>query len=84
MLTRNICIIIYNYLKASFDTLCDAPSDLGGDVTAKGTFLMRRLVSMAAFGYGFYYLWTNTDQTTELLGIGAMGFALLLEFMAPD
>ena len=39
---------------------------------------MRRLLSMAAFGYGFYYLWTNTDQTTELLGIGAMGFALLL------
>jgi len=45
---------------------------------------MRRLLSMAAFGYGFYYLWTNTDQTTELLGLGAMGFALLLEFMAAD
>ena len=45
---------------------------------------MRRLLSMAAFGYGFYYLWNNTDQTTELLGIGAMGFALLLEFIGAD
>ena len=42
---------------------------------------MRRLLSIAAFGFGFYYLWNNTDQTTELLGIGAMGFALLLEFI---
>ena len=45
---------------------------------------MRRLMSMAAFGYGFYYLWTTTDQTTELLGLGAMGFALLLEFIGAD
>jgi hypothetical protein len=39
---------------------------------------------MAAFGYGFYYLWNNNDQTTELLGLGAMGFALLLEFIGAD
>ena len=45
---------------------------------------MRRLMSMAAFGFGFYYLWTNTDQTTEMLGMGAMGFALLLEFIGAD
>jgi hypothetical protein len=45
---------------------------------------MRRLLSMAAFGYGFYYLWNNTDQTTELLGLGAMGFALLLEFIGAE
>ena len=83
MLTGNICIIIPIYFKTSFDTLCDASSDLGGDV-AERTFLMRRLLSIAAFGYGFYYLWYNTDQTTELLGLGAMGFALLLEFIGAD
>ena len=45
---------------------------------------MRRLVSLAAFGFGFYYMWYNNDSTTEMLGIGAMGFALLLEFIGAD
>lgn len=84
MLIGNIRIIISSYLKASFDTFCDVSGDLIGDRSGKRKFLMRRLLSLAAFGYGFYYLWYNTDQTTELLGIGAMGFALLLEFMAAD
>ena len=45
---------------------------------------MQRLISFAAFGFGFYYLWNNTDPTVELLGAGAMGFALLLEFISAD
>ena len=45
---------------------------------------MRRLVSLAAFGFGFYYMWYNNDSATEMLGIGAMGFALLLEFIGAD
>jgi len=45
---------------------------------------MRRLFSLAAFGVGFYYLWNNTDTTTELVAAGAMGFALLLEFVGAD
>jgi hypothetical protein len=45
---------------------------------------MRRLLSLGAFGFGFYYLWYNTDTTTELLGLGAMGVALLLEFIGAD
>jgi hypothetical protein len=45
---------------------------------------MRRVLSLAAFGFGFYYLWHNTDPTTEMLGIGAMSFALLLEFIGAD
>jgi hypothetical protein len=45
---------------------------------------MRRLISMTAFGFGFYYLWYNTDFTVELMSLGAMGFAVLLEFVAPD
>jgi hypothetical protein len=45
---------------------------------------MRRLLSIAAFGVGFYYLWNNNDQTTELVALGAMGFALLLEFAGAD
>jgi hypothetical protein len=45
---------------------------------------MRRLFSLAAFGFGFYYLWYNTDLTVELLAVGAMGFALLLEFAGAD
>jgi hypothetical protein len=39
---------------------------------------------MAAFGFGFYYLWTNTDTTIDLIAVGAMGIAILLEFAAPD
>jgi hypothetical protein len=45
---------------------------------------MRRLISMTAFGFGFYYLWYNTDPTIDLISIGAMGVAILLEFAAPD
>ena len=45
---------------------------------------MRRLLSMAAFGFGVYYLWTNTDPTIEMVALGAMGIAILLEFSAPD
>jgi len=41
---------------------------------------MRRLLSMTAFGFGFYYLWYNTDVTVELMALGAMGIAILLEF----
>jgi hypothetical protein len=39
---------------------------------------------MAAFGFGFYYLWNNTDPTTEMVAAGAMGVALLLEFIGAD
>lgn len=45
---------------------------------------MRRLFSMAALGFGFYYLWNNTDMTTEIVALGAMGVAVVLEFIAPD
>ena len=45
---------------------------------------MRRLISMTAFGFGFYYLWYATDVTIELMSMGAIGFAILLEFVAPD
>lgn len=45
---------------------------------------MRRLFSLAAFGFGFYYLWNNDDLTVELVALGAMGIALLLEFAAAD
>jgi len=45
---------------------------------------MRRLFSLAAFGFGFYYLWSNNDPTVELVGMGAMGVALLLEFIGDD
>jgi hypothetical protein len=52
--------------------------------TARGGISMRRLFSFAAFGFGFYYLWNNTDPTIELVAAGAMGFALLLEFIGAD
>jgi hypothetical protein len=45
---------------------------------------MRRLFSLAAFGFGFYYLWNNTDLATEMVAVGAMGFALVLEFIGAD
>ncbi len=45
---------------------------------------MRRVISLAAFGFGFYYLWNNNDPTTDLVALGAMGIAVLLEFAAPD
>lgn len=55
----------------------------GGDALEKD-ISMRRIFSLAAFGFGFYYLWYNTDPTTEFLAVGAMGFALLLEFIGAD
>jgi hypothetical protein len=45
---------------------------------------MRRIFSLAAFGFGFYYLWNNNDFTIECLAVGAMGLALLLEFIGAD
>ncbi|MGA9930550.1 MAG: hypothetical protein WA993_04380 [Candidatus Binatus sp.] len=45
---------------------------------------MRRLFSLGAFGFGFYYLWNNTDITIELVALGAMGAAVLLEFVGAD
>ena len=45
---------------------------------------MRRLFSLAAFGFGFYYLWNNNDPATEMVAVGAMGVALLLEFIGAD
>lgn len=59
-----------------------APESLLG--TARRGISMQRLVSLAAFGFGFYYLWNNTDPTVELVAAGAMGFALLLEFISAD
>jgi hypothetical protein len=50
----------------------------------RGEIAMRRLLSMAAFGFGFYYLWNNTDPTVEFASLGAIGLAILLEFAAPD
>jgi hypothetical protein len=45
---------------------------------------MRRLFTLATFGFGFYYLWNNNDLTTEMIAVGAMGVALLLEFAGAD
>ena len=45
---------------------------------------MRRLLSMTAFGFGFYYLWYTTDPTVEFASLGAIGLAILLEFAGPD
>lgn len=45
---------------------------------------MRRLFVMVAFGFGFYYLWNNTDTTVEWMAVGAMGVALLLEFAGAE
>jgi hypothetical protein len=70
-------------LKAQFDAFCE-PREIRSEFSRKKDTLMRRLMSLAAFGFGFYYLWYNTDPTTEMLGIGAMGFALLLEFIGAD
>jgi len=53
-------------------------------VTAREDIGMRRVISLAAFGFGFYYLWNNNDPTTDLVALGAMGIAVLLEFAAPD
>ena len=45
---------------------------------------MRRLFVMVAFGFGFYYLWNNDDPTTQWVALGAMGVALLFEFVGAD
>lgn len=45
---------------------------------------MRRLISLAAFGFGFYYLWYNNDPAIELTALGAMGVGLLLEFIGAE
>lgn len=45
---------------------------------------MRRMLSMAAFGFGFYYLWNNTDFTVEMVALGAMGVGVLLEFVGAE
>ncbi len=45
---------------------------------------MRRLLSLTAFGFGFYYLWYNNDPTIELTALGAMGVAILLEFIGAE
>ena len=57
---------------------------IGGNSPEEGRFAMRHLFSMTAFGFGFYYLWNNNDPTTEFFAVGAMGVALLLEFIAAD
>ena len=41
---------------------------------------MRRLLSMTAFAIGAYYLWNSTDRLVEMVAVGAMGLAILLEF----
>ena len=41
---------------------------------------MRRLMSMAAFAVGAYYLWNSHDKLIEMFSLGAMGVALLIEF----
>ena len=54
-----------------------------GRVSSK-EIAMRRLFVMVAFGFGFYYLWNNTDTTVEWMAVGAMGVALLLEFAGAE
>ena len=46
--------------------------------------MIRRFLIIAAFGFGLYYLWTNNDTTAEMVAIGAMGVAVLLEFAGTD
>lgn len=45
---------------------------------------MRRIIIFAIFGFGLYYLWYNNDRTNQLIAIGVMGVALLLEFASKD
>jgi hypothetical protein len=45
---------------------------------------MLRFLSLATFGVGFYYLWYGSDTTTEMVAFGAMGLALLFEWVGPD
>jgi hypothetical protein len=49
-----------------------------------GEIAMRRLFTLTVFGFGFYYLWYNNDTTLEMIAVGMMGLALLIEFAAAD
>jgi len=82
-------------LRRDIDAFCSGPnppqivaSQLSGrgirGKNWRGEIAMRRLLSMTAFGFGFYYLWYNTDPTVEFASLGAIGLAILLEFAAPD
>jgi hypothetical protein len=81
-------------IRRDIDAFCSGPNPLqiAASQLAVGGFAeklareiaMRRLLSMAAFGFGFYYLWNNTDPTVEFASLGAIGLAILLEFAAPD
>ena len=51
---------------------------------SEGKIAMRRILSLAAAGFGMYVLWYNNDQANELMGLGALGAALLLEFIGAD
>ncbi|HYB90079.1 MAG TPA: hypothetical protein VEC38_03445 [Candidatus Binataceae bacterium] len=42
---------------------------------------MRRLLGMAAFAAGFWYLWNATDAGENLYAVSLMGVGMLLEFM---
>ncbi len=43
---------------------------------------MRRLLSMGAFAYGFWMLWTGTEMLDNAAGLGVIGVAVLLELMS--
>ncbi len=45
---------------------------------------MRRLISMAAFAFGAYYLWYSNDRTVQSIAVGAMGLSVLVEFLGAD
>lgn len=52
--------------------------------SARENTVIRRFLIIAAFGFGLYYLWTNNGTTAEMVAIGAMGVAVLLEFAGTD
>ena len=45
---------------------------------------MRRLISLAAFAFGAYYLWYSNDRTIQTIAVGAMGLSVLVEFLGTD
>jgi len=48
---------------------------------------MRRLISMALLGYGFYVLFRNRGDlfgVENYVAFGAIGFALVLEYLDND
>jgi hypothetical protein len=45
---------------------------------------MRRLLSLGAFGYGFWMLWTGTEVFNDFAGIGVIGVAVVLELMSKN